>query len=157
MNIVSLAKTFIERHEGRLLHVYKDSLGIPTVGVGFNLNDPYIRELCMKGKIDWQALIDGTLLTDEACDWLYTQIALNVVQWLSELFPDYDSYTINRKVALLDMGYNMGEPRFLGFQQMIGAIHRGEWNEAAKQALSSKWAEQVGVRATTDARMLALG
>jgi len=40
---------------------------------------------------------------------------------------------------------------------MLTAIKNEEWDEAARQALDSKWAQQVGSRATELAEMLRTG
>jgi lysozyme len=66
----------------------------------------------------------------------------------------YGTFTEDREAALMDMMFNMGLPVFLTFKKMIEAIKADDWEEAARQALDSRWAAQVGERAETDAKLL---
>jgi lysozyme len=43
------------------------------------------------------------------------------------------------------------------FKKMLIAFERGEYNEAADEALDSRWAVQVGSRAQRDAKMIREG
>ena len=45
--------------------------------------------------------------------------------------------------ALIDMVFNMGITRFMGFKKMIAAIKNGDWVTAAAEMRDSKWAEQL--------------
>lgn len=156
--LITEAKPVITAHEGERFRVYKDTMGIPTIGIGFNLLDPDARQLCVACGADYGALLRGLAeLTPEQSNYLYQQSALDVLEWLTVIFPAYFTYSLNRQIALLDMGYNLGEPRFKGFRMMISAILSVDWAQAAEQALRSEWAAQVGHRATQDAAWLSEG
>ena len=60
-------------------------------------------------------------------------------------------------MVLLDMAFNMGVPRLGKFKKMWAAIEDGDMNEASKQALDSRWADQVGRRAESLAERLISG
>lgn len=62
------------------------------------------------------------------------------------LFKDCDINDI-RACAIVNMIYNMGLTRFMGFKKMIAAIRAGNWERAAEEAKDSKWYTQVGKRA----------
>jgi len=47
----------IIRHEGMVLYVYPDSMGNPTVGVGFNLNSPGAREKLREAGLDYERVM----------------------------------------------------------------------------------------------------
>lgn len=49
--------------------------------------------------------------------------------------------------ALANMCFNLGWPRLSGFKKMLSALAAHDYNEAADQALDSRWAQQVGARA----------
>ena len=51
------------------------------------------------------------------------------------------------QTGLLSMAFNLGGPRLQGFQKMRAAIRKGDFAQAADEALDSKWAKQVGRRA----------
>jgi lysozyme len=65
--------------------------------------------------------------------------------------------SLTRRLCLLEMGYNLGVPRLLMFRRMLAALHGGRWEDAAREALDSRWARQVGSRAVELARMLRTG
>jgi hypothetical protein len=46
------------------------------------------------------------------------------------------------------MMFNMGQTRLSGFKKMLAALEKGDYAEMAVQMMDSKWATQVGPRAT---------
>lgn len=63
------------------------------------------------------------------------------------LFEDVKIDNEIRQEALLNMMYNLGVTRFLGFKKMIEAVRQNNWEEAALEAQNSLWYEQVPGRA----------
>lgn len=59
-----------------------------------------------------------------------------------------------RQRVVTDMAFNLGTNGFFKFKKMIRAIENGNYNEAAKQMLDSKWSRQVGSRAIRLAEMM---
>ena len=45
---------------------------------------------------------------------------------------------------MINMLFNLGLPRLLGFTNMWAAIQAGDYAKAADEMLDSKWAAQVG-------------
>lgn len=62
-----------------------------------------------------------------------------------------------RQNVLIEMVFNLGYPRFSTFQKMIKAITVKDYDKAATEMLSSKWAVQVGRRANHLADQMRLG
>ena len=52
------------------------------------------------------------------------------------------------------MAYNLGINSLLGFKNTLATIQAGRYNDAADGMLASKWATQVGDRATRLAKMM---
>ena len=73
--------------------------------------------------------------------------------WLSE----WQNYPASVQMALLSMAFNLGGPRLAGFVKMRTALVDHDYDEAARQALDSRWAKQVGRRAEEIAKLLADG
>lgn len=119
---------FIKKHEGLRLKVYKDTVGVSTVGYGHNIEDNGIS----------QAVADLMLKED-------VEIA---VADCHKLFKNYDRYSARQKAAVISMSFNLGYSRLSKFKKMIAAMNKGNYKEAARQALASKWAGQVHGRAT---------
>jgi lysozyme len=125
------------KHEGMELKVYKDSLGIETIGIGRNLVDRGV--------------------TEEEARYLCNNDIEIVERELVQSFPIVSSLNDTRIRVLLDMAFNVGLPRLRGFKRMWAALENNDYGEAAKEMLDSKWARQVKTRAYTLARMMESG
>lgn len=130
------AKKQIEFDEGRRYRPYRDSLGIETIGIGINLaNGLYDNEI--------------DFLRDNRFDLACRDLDRAYPWWVSR--PD------SVRCALVNMTYNMGISRLGGFSRMLSAIHAGDYETAAKEALDSAWAAQVGDRADRIAGLIRRG
>jgi lysozyme len=123
-------------HEGLRLKPYRCTAGRLTIGVGRNLED--------KGLTGAEALV---LLEHDVAE----------CERDLETFPWYPALDHVRQRVLIDMRFNMGPDRFRGFRQMLIALERGDFAEAAWQMLASKWAADVGDRATRLEKMMRTG
>lgn len=127
--------------EGLRLHPYLDTVGKWTIGVGRNLDDVGI------SKVEALYLLENDI--DKAIRDLVAAFP-----WFVELDPV-------RQTVLVNMAFNMGvgsELRGLrSFKNTLRAIEEGRYEDAAKGMLASKWARQVGRRATRLAEMMKTG
>jgi lysozyme len=76
---------------------------------------------------------------------------------LDQAFPWWRQLSDRRQRALANMAFNLGAQRLRGFAKMIKALASAQYDEAARQALESKWARQVGARAERIAAMIREG
>ena len=129
-------KELIKNHEGLRLNLYTCTAGKISVGYGRNLTDRGISQREAETLLD----TDIALAKQDLYDVLDSKVI--------------DSLSDNRYMALVDMMFNLGKTRFRGFKKMIKAIKEGDWDEASRQALDSKWADQVKSRATRDATLI---
>ena len=143
---------FIEeliKHEGLKLQVYKDTLGIDTIGIGRNLEDRGIT------KEELDALDIPTIdhvyeygITEADAVYLATNDVQIVEEELVRAHPCVDRLDSVRQLILIDMAFNMGVPRLCKFKKMWAAVHNEDYPTAAKEMLDSRWAKQVKGRAT---------
>ena len=134
-------------HEGIVLNVYQDHLGINTVGIGRNLDDRGITDgelLFMNKTID--DVYDNGLTEEEAYYLCMNDIAI-VEKELLDSKPVVNQLTDVRQMVLVDMAFNMGVPRLKLFKNMWLAIEKVNYPLACAEMLDSKWANQVGKRA----------
>ena len=136
-------------HEGLRLQVYKDTLGIDTIGIGRNLEDRGIT----KEELDWMDIPNMDAIYEYGiteADAMY--LAKNDVQIVEEelvlAHPCVEELDAVRQLVLMDMAFNMGVPRLRKFQKMWNAVHEKKFDIAAKEMLDSSWANQVKSRAT---------
>ena len=130
--------------EGLRLQVYKDTLGIATIGIGRNLEDRGIS----KEELDW---MDYPSI-DHVYEWGITEadavyLAENDVQIVEEellrAHPCVEQLDSVRQLVLVDMAFNMGVPRLNKFKKMWAAVHEGDFSTASREMLDSRWAVQV--------------
>lgn len=139
---------FIKIHEGYRASVYKDTLGIPTIGIGLNLTRPDARKILTQVGVDYDEILSGKQsLSDNQIKEIF-KITLNIAykdakQWI----PKFDSLPKNIKLGILDMSFNLGLPRLSKFVKTREHIVNGEYAKAAQELQKSKWATQVGDRA----------
>ena len=112
--------------EGLRLKPYKDSKGILTIGVGHNLTNGISRAAVM---------------------FIFREDLNNAIKDAEKL-PFYSSLGRIRQNIIVNMVFNMGLPTFKKFTKTIRAIENKNYKEASKQMMDSKWATQVGKRAT---------
>ena len=134
-------------HEGMVLTVYEDSLGIDTIGIGRNLKDRGIT----KEELDYMDIPNMGIVYDYGiteADARY--LALNdiriVENELCRVHPCVENLDSVRQLILMDMAFNMGVPRLCKFVNMWNAIHENKYDIAAKEMLDSRWANQVKSR-----------
>lgn len=136
MNREALKAQLVE-HEGVVLKPYKDTVGKLTIGVGRNLDDVGISRN------------EALILLDNDID--------RVMEDLNRALPWWHRMSPVRQQVLADMCFNLGIVRLQGFRKALEAMRAGAWHEAAAQMLDSKWAKQVGNRATKLADMMRTG
>lgn len=117
----------LRKDEGFSPTPYRDSEGKLTIGYG--------------------TLIESGISKDEAN--LLLRYRLHTVwQEFLRIHPWALSQIPEVQQILANMAYNLGVRGLCGFKRMLSAIKEGDFNLAATEALDSKWASQVGPRAT---------
>ena len=145
-------------HEGLVLTVYKDSLGIDTIGIGRNLKDRGIsrEELDYLDIPNMEVVYEHGISEADARYLALNDIAIveNELCRVHTCVEDLDSV---RQLILMDMAFNMGVPRLCKFRKMWNAIHEQNFEAASLEMMDSKWARQVGRRATILSNAMKLG
>ena len=146
------------QHEGLKLQVYKDTLGIDTIGIGRNLEDRGIsKEELDAMDIPNIGVIYEYGITEADAVYLAENDVQIVENELLTAHPCVDRLDAVRQLVLVDMAFNMGVPRLRGFKKMWAAIHADDFQTAAKEMLDSRWANQVKSRSTILANMMHIG
>ena len=130
----------LRRDEGVVRHAYQDSLGFWTIGVG--------------------RLIDrrrGGGLSEAEIDLLLANDVERVEVGLDQRLPWWRGLDPVRRRVLVNMGFNLGVEGLLGFRRTLRAVESERYYDAAVGMLRSKWAGQVGARATRLAAMMREG
>lgn len=120
-------KSLIKKHEGLSLSLYKCPSGKQTIGYGHNIEDLGISEEVAELLLEQDTLI------------AYRQVKANI--------KCFDNLDEARQYVLIDMCFNMGLSKLMGFKKMLRALDLGDYKTAAKEMLNSRWAVQVKSRA----------
>jgi lysozyme len=144
-------RELIKRHEGKRLKPYMCSKFHKTVGYGWNMDtNPLPPEMASYLSLHGE-------ITDDMAEQLLTISINNAVHNCLDLFPDFVSYSDNRKAALLDWVFNVGAGKAQQFKKAMAAIHTGDWDKAADEMTDSAWFKQVGNRAVEIVKMIREG
>lgn len=123
------------RDEGLRLKPYRCTAGKLTIGWGRNIEDIGISE-------------------EEAEHMLRNDVA-RVEHELDKAYPWWVKCPGSVRRAMTNMVFNLGINRFGGFKRMLACLQAGDYRGASVAALDSKWADQVGDRATRIAAQIA--
>jgi len=129
--------TQLRLHEGVEHKPYKCTAGYLTIGVGRNIEERGLSD----DEIDYILSNDVNIATDELVE---------NFDWYADLDPI-------RQRVVIDMVFNLGMPRFKQFKNMITAIEAEDYVQASNEMMDSRWAEQVGLRASRLAEMMETG
>jgi lysozyme len=140
---------YIKQNEGFKAKPYKDSLGIRTVGYGFNLQDPANQAMAKKLGVSF-----NKPLSNKDAEKLFKHSVINAEDAIRNIDPEYDTRPDSVKKALLDMSYNLGQSRLAEFEDMFAAIKAGDYRQAGFAVTKSLYAAQVPVRARNNAKLL---
>ena len=132
---MTLAMKFIKQHEGWRGVAYNDLNGLP-INLGCLLSGSYTHA---KTTIGYGFNIEDLELPKEVADIWLQFILRNILREVRNAFPAFSRLSPNRKAVILDMAYNMGVPRLVGFKNMWNALQCKDWKRAHAEALDSKW------------------
>jgi lysozyme len=136
----------IERHEGKRNRIYKDSLGVPTIGIGFNLNRVDAKQKLFNLGIDINKVFQGQKLTDEQVYSLFKDDVQTAKNDAMKFLPNFNEQPEIVQNILVDMAFNLGYNRLSNFKDFRQALISKNYNQASKEMKDSKWYHQVGNR-----------
>ena len=117
-------------HEGVEAFGYFCTSNKLTIGVGRNIDK------------------DGGLgLSEDEIDYLLRNDIYRCRKELSETFSWFDDLDEVRQDAIVNLHFNLGLTRLLGFKKALAFMESGDYLLAAEEFLDSQWRNQVGNRA----------
>lgn len=146
--------SFIEPFEGRVRAVYQDTVGVPTVGVGFNLNRSDASELLRSVGANMSSVLNGQPLNDDQINSLFSVTVKEAENIARNFAPNFDSLPPNAQQVLVSMAFNLGPSRLGKFVNLRAALMQGDLNAAADAMVDSRWFRQVGNRGPHHVKMM---
>ena len=90
--------------------------------------------------------LDDRGITEDESDYLLSNDIDLCVEELEGTFPWFATLSDARQRVMVNMCFNLGLSRLLGFEKFLAAMEAGDWETAGIEMLDSKWAVQVGNR-----------
>ncbi len=118
----------LKEHEGYRAKPYFCSQEKLSIGYGRNLEDCGIR------------IGEGELMLENDLNQCFEDLQTKF-KWFTSL-PD------DGKIVLVDMCFNLGLSGLLQFKKTLAAFEAQDWKTTATEMMDSRWATQVGRRAT---------
>ena len=149
-------------NEGCKATKYRDSLGVWTIGIGYNLERAdAVHTMALIGA-NYNQVMNGMALTYQQIDRLFAICLAPIEAEARNLIVGYDKLSDARRFVIIDMIFNLGAAGFAGFAGTRALIEAGIANAdhskfvAASQHMEmSAWRQQVGNRAERDIHMMA--
>ena len=135
---ISKLREELEFDEGCIYEIYNDHLGYPTFGIG---------HLVLESDSEHGEPV-GTPVSKERVIECFEKDIESVFSDLERNMPWVSDQPEDIKRVLANMCFNLGITRLLKFQKFLTAIEKQDWNTAAVEMMDSRWATQVGPRAT---------
>ena len=110
----------IKKNEGYISTVYKDSLGIDTIGYGFAIKDLNLEE--------------------DICDIILERKINKLRAEVKKRFKWYDNMPVIIREVVMEMCYQMGVTGFSKFKKTIGFFEAKDFKGSSVEMLDSKWA-----------------
>lgn len=118
-------ESILRVEEGKSLKLYKDSLGVATIGVGYAIG--------LRG------------LPDDIVEELFRRDLIELRIQAAKI-PEYDALDLVRRGVLERMVFQLGFEDVMDFHDMRAALARQDWATAAAEMLDSKWQQQTPAR-----------
>jgi lysozyme len=91
---------------------------------------------------------DGTEISEDRVNEVFESDVAKFVSEAKILFSDLDELPDVAQQVIVNMAFNMGRPRLSKFKNFIAGVNDRDWVRAAEEMMDSRWADQVGARAT---------
>lgn len=123
--------------EGNRPKMYLDTVGKWTGGVGRNLSD--------------------NSFSNDEIQLMLTNDINTAMGSARRLIKGFDQLDDVRQEVIINMAFNLGYSRLAGFQNFLSDVNSNNYVNASAEMLDSKWAQQVGARATRLANAMRTG
>ena len=145
----------VERNEGRRESVYKDTLQLKTIGIGFNLEKNGAAERIAKLELTFSEVLAGKQsLNNEQIDTLFKADMLTARADALSAVPELESLPCQAQNVVVDMAFSLGSRGLKTFKKMRGALSRQDFTATAEEIINSLWCRQVRTRCMRASSMM---
>ena len=140
--MIDRLRELLIKHEGKKYKVYSDTAAPPkrTIGIGHNIDarglPPDIKAY----------LNEHGEITDDMVNTLFAADVSVALGDCLRLYPQFNTFSENRRLALIDFLFNEGIVKAHAFVNTNRAINEGRWEDAAQGFENSLWYVEVKTR-----------
>ncbi len=124
--------------EGLRLAAYTDTVGVWTIGYGHT-----------------RGVHEGDTCTEEEAENFLLHDIAEAENDAMSIFPGFHDFSPARRDAIINLSFNLGYNRLLGFHGFLRAMRAGQWEAASAElqftnpafSKETPWHQQVGSRA----------
>jgi len=146
MKVQILAKELEDDEEYRATR-YRCTKGKWTIGIGRNLTDNGLTKEERNYLNYHETGFQNLIVSKSQAMYLLGHDIDNSYRELCKIFPEFTSYSDEIQHILINIHFQIGYSSFAGFRDMIRAVKRQEWKEAAIELRDSDlWREDTPAR-----------
>lgn len=136
--MIDKLRKLLIKHEGKSNKVYLCTAKKRSIGIGHNIDAKGLPE-----HIGKHLAANGTI-TEQMIDSLFASDVMDAMRACTELYPQFNTFTEARKIALIDFVFNVGIGTANEFKATNRAINGGNWEAAAEGIRKSLYYRQLG-------------
>ena len=141
----------IATHEGKRYLAYRDTAGLLTIGIGFNLERRGGKQHIEALNLNYDDVCSGTCsLEDDHVQQLFEYDMNQAIADAAEAVETFPSLPDEAQAVVVDMIFNLGSAGFRKFKKLIAALEVADFCTAANEMQDSQWSRQVLNRAKDD-------
>lgn len=157
----------IANNEGIRTYKYLDSVGVPTIGVGENLNNPGVYDLIAKvgasvalvkmaptAKDSAPGNAVASCITQDQAMALFKLVLPEYVMDAAQSVTGFDALPDPVRFVVVDLCYNLGLSDWMTFTNARSFLSQRKYFQAGQDLESTLWFQQVGDRGVRDVQML---
>lgn len=135
----------IPYYEGTRNHVYADPVkgkSVPTVGIGYNLNNPTAHDDLAQVGLTKDAVLGGQTLSPTQIQNLFHISLGRAEEDAKSVVPDFDNQPERIKKILVNMSFQLGRGKLDEFSPTIKQMTSGNYAAAADRLKNTPWYSQ---------------
>ncbi|KAL4467306.1 hypothetical protein ABPG72_016900 [Tetrahymena utriculariae] len=148
-------EAMVAESEGKKSCVYLDTKGIPTIGIGFNLQRSDARSLISNLGLNYDQVVAGKqCLTDAQITSLFNNDLVWAKAGAANCVGSFNSQPTCIQNVLIDMTFNMGKSSLCSWPNFVKQLAAKDYAGAAANMQGSSWCGQVKNRCTRDVNIV---
>jgi len=146
--LIDRLKAELRQDEGKSTKAYRDSKGILTIGIGFNLEQPGAENTIKGLGYNYQQLCAGkAAMSDADIEMLFNMTVPIALSNAVHAVPNFKEHPEDVQLVIANMVFQLGLTGFKKFKNLRAALKDKDYKRAANEMQDSLWFHQTPKRA----------